>query len=251
MHCKKGKSKPINTKLYNSLKNKIKKRSKVWPSAYASGQLVREYKSKGGTYKCAGKNAFSFYRCSFGSLDRWFKEKWVDVCKPKKNGKYQTCGRSKSNRKKYPYCRPLKRINSQTPKTVGEISRSKLKQMCKSKRKNPYRRVFINSFGEKTNIGENYNMERVCGFGNKITEGSCGFGRRRRKGRFGDNLGATNSNLVNFYKPGTENSSNLTPSIKTCLGDVLYDQPGFSLQRFGKKNNSLNSVNADIKYLSK
>jgi hypothetical protein len=109
MYCKKGKSKPINTNLYNSIKKKVKARSKVWPSAYASGQLVREYKSKGGKYKCAGKNA---HGSSFGSLDRWFKEEWVDLCKPKKNGKYQKCGRSKSQRKGYPYCRPLKRINS-------------------------------------------------------------------------------------------------------------------------------------------
>ena len=38
-HCS-GKSVPLNKKLYNSIKNKVKSRSKVWPSAYASGQLV-------------------------------------------------------------------------------------------------------------------------------------------------------------------------------------------------------------------
>ena len=42
---------PLNKKLYNRLKNKVKARSKVWPSAYASGQLVRLYKLKGGKYK--------------------------------------------------------------------------------------------------------------------------------------------------------------------------------------------------------
>ena len=42
---------PTNKKLYNRIKKKIKARSKVWPSAYASGQLVREYKRKGGKYR--------------------------------------------------------------------------------------------------------------------------------------------------------------------------------------------------------
>ena len=38
--------------------------------------------------------------------------------------------------KKYPYCRPLHRINSGTPMTVGEIKKiwfKKLKEMCKEK----------------------------------------------------------------------------------------------------------------------
>jgi hypothetical protein len=63
-------------------------------------------------------------------LDRWFKEKWVNVC-VKKNGKYTPCARSS---KKYPYCRPSIRINSSSPKTVGEISKRKLKEMCKRKK---------------------------------------------------------------------------------------------------------------------
>ena len=152
-YCKK-RSVPVNKKLYNRLKNKIKARSKVWPSAYASGQLVRAYKSKGGKYRCS----------SFGDLDRWFKEKWVDLCKPKRNGKYQTCGRSKSSWKRYPYCRPLKRINSQTPKTVGKMSRSKIKKLCSQKRKNPRKKVF--SFGKKNNNGKyKMNKNQTCGFG--------------------------------------------------------------------------------------
>ena len=43
----------------------------------------------------------------------------------------------KSSMKKYPYCRPLYRINSGTPMTVGEIKKKygskKLKEMCKKK----------------------------------------------------------------------------------------------------------------------
>lgn len=61
-----------------------------------------------------------------GGLDRWFAEKWVDV----KTGK--ECGRQEGeNRKGYPACRPSKRINADTPKTVSELSaaeKAKFKQ---------------------------------------------------------------------------------------------------------------------------
>jgi len=52
-YCKKGKSKPVNIKLYNRIKSSIKKKVKRWPSAYASGQVVRMYKQKGGKYRCS------------------------------------------------------------------------------------------------------------------------------------------------------------------------------------------------------
>ena len=35
----------------------------------------------------------SYY--SEGGLRKWVSEKWVDIGAPKKNGKYQPCGRSK------------------------------------------------------------------------------------------------------------------------------------------------------------
>ena len=50
------------------------------------------------------------------SLDRWFKEKWVDV----KTGK--PCGRQKGDQRGYPACRQSKRISSKTPKTTSEMS---------------------------------------------------------------------------------------------------------------------------------
>ena len=41
---------PINKKLYTTVKTQAKRKFKVWPSAYASGWLVKEYKRKGGRY---------------------------------------------------------------------------------------------------------------------------------------------------------------------------------------------------------
>ena len=47
---KKG-AKPSNPGLYSRVKAAAKKKFKVYPSAYANGWLVREYKKRGGGYK--------------------------------------------------------------------------------------------------------------------------------------------------------------------------------------------------------
>ena len=123
---------PKNKKLYETVKKEAKQRFKVWPSAYASGWLVKEYKRRGGTY--IGKKVNK----STG-LDRWFAEKWINVCKlPKK----VACGRHQSSIKKYPYCRPSIRINKDTPKTSYELSEKEIKSRCKRKIKSPLKRVY-------------------------------------------------------------------------------------------------------------
>ena len=155
-----GKNIPIDEKLYNSIKKKVKakfQKTSRWPSAYGSGFLVKEYKKafkeKNGNKspykiekntnkkskkikKSTKKSRKSVKKSNKNNLTRWFNEKWVNVCK-KKSGKYVPCGRKKSSIKKYPYCRPLHRINSGTPMTVGEIKKKygskKLKEMCKRK----------------------------------------------------------------------------------------------------------------------
>ena len=66
-----GKSKPVNKKLYAMVLKKIKSKEKVWPSAYASGRVVKEYKKRGGKYKIV-----KFGKANLTGLTRWFKEKW-------------------------------------------------------------------------------------------------------------------------------------------------------------------------------
>ena len=158
-----GKNIPTDEKLYNSIKKKVKakfQKTSRWPSAYGSGFLVKEYKKtfkekygnknpyktqkksrkKSKSTKKSNKKSHKSVKKSRKSnknnLTRWFNEKWVNVCK-KKSGKYVPCGRKKGSMKKYPYCRPLHRINSGTPMTVGDIKKKygskKLKEMCKRK----------------------------------------------------------------------------------------------------------------------
>lgn len=119
----------LKPKLYCSIKKKIRKRidakGQRW-GAYTSGQLVQEYKRRGGTY--SGKKKKD------SNLGRWYKEKWVDVCHwPKR----KSCGRKKFSAKKFPYCRPSIRVNSRTPKTAGELSAKQRKKLCAKKRSNP------------------------------------------------------------------------------------------------------------------
>ena len=129
---------PTNKSLYNKVKSEAKKRFKKWPSAYGSGWLVREYKRRGGKYR-EGSSKKSYRQRSKGKgLTRWFDEKWINICKlPKK----VACGRSKSMKKNYPYCRPSKRINSQTPVLASELSKAEIKRRCSRKRKSPYKRL--------------------------------------------------------------------------------------------------------------
>ncbi len=50
-----------------------------------------------------------------GGLSKWFKEKWVDISRPKKGGGYHTCGRSVAKTGKYPKCVPAAKAARMTP----------------------------------------------------------------------------------------------------------------------------------------
>ena len=50
------------------------------------------------------------------SLDKWFKEDWVDIGSPKKGGGYEKCGRKSANgsSRSYPKCVPAAKAASMT-----------------------------------------------------------------------------------------------------------------------------------------
>ena len=47
-------------------------------------------------------------------LKKWLDDKWVDIGAPKKNGKYQPCGRQKGSKRAYPKCVPLAKATRMT-----------------------------------------------------------------------------------------------------------------------------------------
>lgn len=48
-------------------------------------------------------------------LAKWFKENWVDISRPKKGGGYESCGRKKATKGKYPKCVPASKAARMTP----------------------------------------------------------------------------------------------------------------------------------------
>ena len=138
-------NKPVNLKLYEKIKKEAKRKFKVWPSAYASGWLVREYKRRGGIYKSKSPRK-SPRRKSLrksprkSGLSRWFREEWIDVCKLPK---IVQCGRKSARHSKrtYPYCRPRYKISSESPRTAGSLTMSEIRKRCRKKKKNPSKRI--------------------------------------------------------------------------------------------------------------
>ena len=85
---------------------KVKAQYDVFPSARASQAIAKCRKASGSVKKTEAGT----------SLKRWEKEKWTDT----RTGK--ACGAGGNNE----YCRPKVRVSSKTPKTISEISPSKL-----------------------------------------------------------------------------------------------------------------------------
>lgn len=52
------------------------------------------------------------------NLDTWFRERWVDISRPKAGGGYESCGRSDASSGKYPKCVPAARAARMTPAQI-------------------------------------------------------------------------------------------------------------------------------------
>ena len=123
---------PADPKLYEKIKEKVKKQVDRWPSAYASGQVVQEYKA---AMKKKGLKPYLDHKPDAKvGLARWYNEKWIDI----KTGK--PCGAVKT-KDYYPTCRPAKRVTSKTPVTSKELSSSQKKAMVEQKQHAKEKRV--------------------------------------------------------------------------------------------------------------
>ena len=62
-----------------------------------------------------------------GDLKKWVDQKWVDIGAPKKNGKYQPCGRKSASgsKRKYPKCVPLAKATRMTSSQKASAVRRK------------------------------------------------------------------------------------------------------------------------------
>lgn len=130
---------------------------KVYPSAYANGYAVGVCRGNKpdyeGKYHNDGWNASSIRDIS---LNRWYKEKWVNICDRRPDGNYAPCGRKGAilDPSTYPYCRPLHKLPGTKVVTVGQMSEALKERMCKVKREavaaDPFSHVFIDQHGGST-----------------------------------------------------------------------------------------------------
>jgi hypothetical protein len=109
---------PNDKDLYEKIKKEIT--SKYKPSAYRSGMIVKKYKEE--FYKKhKNNNAYSSGNKANSNLKRWFDERWLnqkgEVGYSKKGDVY----------------RPTVRVNSKTPTTFQELSRSQIEKAKKEK----------------------------------------------------------------------------------------------------------------------
>ena len=107
-------SKPANQELYDKVKKQIYAK---YPkhSAYRSGLLVQEYKSKGGKY--IGKENKS------SGLNRWYREKWL-------NSRGEEGYKHASD-----IYRPTVRVNKDTPTTFKELTQKQIDAARKEKKR--------------------------------------------------------------------------------------------------------------------
>lgn len=114
---------PTYPELYAQVKENVKQRVSRWPSAYASGQLVQEYKHR--VLETYGPKAHPYIenKTTKAPLTKWFREKWVDIATGK------PCGSVKS-REYYPTCRPLEKARQLS--TSQKVAAIEIKQRAKN-----------------------------------------------------------------------------------------------------------------------
>ena len=105
-------------------------------SAYKNMFLVKKYKELGGSY--SGEKTDK-------GVNRWNKEKWIQVTPFLESGKKIACGFGEGGKG----CRPSKRIDKQTPTTIQELvkkhGKEPLLRLAKEKKKDMNKRVLWNN----------------------------------------------------------------------------------------------------------
>ena len=105
-------------------------------SAYKNMFLVKKYKELGGSY--SGEKTDK-------GVNRWNKEKWIQVTPFLESGKKIACGFGEGGKG----CRPSKRIDKQTPTTIQELvkkhGKKPLLRLAKEKKKDMNKRVLWNN----------------------------------------------------------------------------------------------------------
>lgn len=125
--------KALDKKLYKKVYDEAKQKYKRFPSLYASAWIQKEYQRRGGKY--------SGIKTHTEGIRQWFDEKWVQVQPYVSTGKKIPCGQNDNNKA----CRPLKKVNSDTPITMSEVlqkhGKKRVLELAAIKRKDMDKRI--------------------------------------------------------------------------------------------------------------
>lgn len=120
----------IDKELYAKVRDDVSKIYK-YPSAYKSMAIVKAYKDAGGRI-LDNKNKKE-------GTNRWLDEKWINVDAYINENKIVKCGDSEYVKKSA--CRPLVKVNKNTPITIDEVIKNHsiddINKVIKIKNKNP------------------------------------------------------------------------------------------------------------------
>ena len=125
-----------------------------------------------------------------GDLKKWVSQKWVDIGAPKKDGKYQPCGRKSASgsKRKYPKCVPLAKATRMTSAQKASAVRRK--------------RAAGNPGGKPTNVAT-FTKRTKAASGGSIGDKMIREAQRNYKGSYisGDLGGVkvSNPSLVKYY----------------------------------------------------
>ena len=116
----KSKPQPVDSVLYEKVKASVYKRIPKH-SAYRSGIVVKEYKTRFREKYGTKRQPYSGNRTQKKGLGRWFREKWV-------NQRGEVGYKYKSD-----IYRPSRRVTAKTPKTHNELTRKQVKRARRTK----------------------------------------------------------------------------------------------------------------------
>ena len=118
-------------------------------------------------------------------LDKWFKQKWVDIGSKRKDGSFAKCGRSKQKKdakRKYPKCVPLAKATRMTDSQRASAVRRK--------------RAASNVGPKPTNVRTFAKRKKAATGGFKTTEKYIG---RSIRGEYGG-VNLSNPSSLKYYK---------------------------------------------------
>jgi len=182
--------KPTNIELYEQVKKEMKEKYKAPRSPFLSGAIVAEYKNRGGKYINDEKER---------KLDRWFKEKWVNV--------NPVVGITDD--KAYAFFRPTVEISDKTPTLAQNITKKNLKELVNKKQKKKY--------------GKNVE-EEIMGGGMKVLMDKKDFLKEHKK----------LINLLNMGKKFTNEAEEQLKEVKNTqyIGGMIVQSQPYSKGRF-------------------